>query len=149
MVLSKRKQKRLEIRITCYQEDLDLVMKRFELSGFKSLSRYMLECALNVRGVQDWEERAIRAELIGTGIVFHNLLINKLTHELGTTDTLRNTDWVSLKEDMQSLKETLEQIVNLHETNLLSQEQKEHLIHKDLQCWNYYEQPTSSKEGDK
>lgn len=125
-----------ELKVRCSEEEFELLNKRVEISGLNSLSRYLLESGLNVRGVQDWQERTMRTQLISSVIVLSNLLINEISSKSGE-------EAERIQEDLGSLNKSLDQLVNLHKTNLLTIEDEEILKQSAPKVWNYYEQVDS------
>lgn len=137
---SARKSKitRTELKVRCSLAEGEILKERAELAGINSLSRYLLECGLNVRGIQDWQEREMRTELIDSLTVITGLLSAEINDQEMAFENRPQT-WEHIKEDVTILEGLLERLIYLHETNLLNKEEADFLKANPIERWNYYE----------
>lgn len=130
------KDERVEVRITCYSSELQSLSKRLKLSNLSNMSRYLLECGLNVRGVQDWQERAFRVQLISNVTV----LSNELLEFLATNKCLERDEKLErLRSKVEDLNEMVRRLFYLYETNLFDKEDESRLQKKSTNGWNYFQ----------
>lgn len=139
-MLNKSDEKRMQIKVNCSKEELATLNKRVALSNLGSTARYLLECGLNVRGVQDWEERVSRMQLMANLMVLTRLMSDILVRK-----DLSSEEVEHIKDDAKKINELLDRLVYLFETNLLDKEQETMLQESPVYSWNYFEHVGSQK----